>query len=269
MEDKEARVFILEIFEGYKKRKKNNELYNIDSQIPINIIKAYYYYIEKPNFNNVVDNYRKKYVYNESRVEKNISKEEQYGLCKIYDYIHNFNFEKDNFNIFTTSLIIHQKLYSGCLDSSFGGNLRDGSAILYNASVEVPDPNTAKNIHQSYIMKSNNIMSKLDKTDILNYINECVRITTELIKAQPFEDGNKRTFRSLLNLMFKRRNIPPVYIKISEKDEYKKVLLRALIDGNYDSLYHFYYYKICDSIYELDIIPRLINKVEDEKTKNK
>ena len=60
---------------------------------------------------------------NEARVEKNTTKEEQEGLGKIYDYIQNFNFNKDYFNVFTTSLILHQKLYSCCPNPEFGGTL--------------------------------------------------------------------------------------------------------------------------------------------------
>ena len=91
--------------------------------------------------------------------------------------------------------------------------------------------------------------------DLINYINYCVKLTTDLIKDQPFNEGNKRTFRSLLNLMFKLRNIPPVYINKNERDIYKKALFEGIIDNNYENIIGFYYHKICDSIYELDVKP--------------
>ena len=53
--------------------------------------------------------------------------------------------------------------------------------------------------------------------------------------------------------MFKRIDLPPVYIEVSEREEYKKNLTLALTEHDYNSLIRFYYYKICDAIMNLDI----------------
>jgi len=262
MDNREIRDFIHTIFEGYKKRKNNNTLYNIDSQIPENIIKAYYSYTEKISFDEIVEKFKQKYIYNESRVERNITMEEQAGLSEVYDYINNFNFNEEKFNIFVQSLCIHQKLYSKCNDTSFGGKLRDSEVFLYDSSVEVLPPKDAIKFFQKFLGDSDKIMKELGDKDIFEYINDCVKITTELIKAQPFSDGNKRTFRALLNLLFKSRGLPPVYIEVNEREEYKDALLKAMINNDYSSLNKFYYYKVCDSIYELDIEPT----IKKEKT---
>ena len=262
MDNHETRQFIHSIFEGYKKRKKENQLYDIDSKIPENIITTYYEYTDKISFKEIVENFKQKFIYNESRVERNISMEEQDGLSEVYDYINTFDFNKDNFNIFVQGLCIHQKLYSKCKETSFGGKLRDTEAYLYDSNVEVLPPKDAIKFFQKFLGDSNKIMNSLKEKDIFEYINGSIKITTELIKAQPFFDGNKRTFRALLNLMFKYRGLPPVYITVDERDEYKSALLKAMIDDDYSSLNKFYYYKICDSIYELDIEPSL----QKEKT---
>lgn len=262
MDNLGIREFIYHIFEGYKKRKESNNLYAIDSKIPENIITAYYQYTDKVNPDIIYRNYKKKYIYNESRVEFNITKEEQKGLGAVYDYINKFDFEKDKFNIFVQALYIHQKLYSECKDTSFGGQLRDGEVCLYDSNVEVLPPKDAIKFFQKYLGESDKIMGDLKSKNIFEYINECIKITTELIKVQPFFDGNKRTFRSLLNLMFKAKGLPPVYIKVKEREEYKEALLKAMIDNDYTYLNKFYYYKICDSIYELDIEPSLKNNTD-------
>ena len=259
MDNQEIREFIHSIFEGYKKRKTEKQLYNIDSKIPENIITAYYEYTDKISFDEIVEHFKQKFIYNESRVERNISLEEQDGLSEIYDYISDFDFSKNKFNIFVQALCIHQKLYSKCNEASFGGKLRDTEAYLYDSNVEVLPPKDAIKFFQKFLGESDKIMNELKEKDIFEYINESVKITTELIKAQPFFDGNKRTFRALLNLMFKYRGLPPVYITVDERDEYKSALLKAMINNDYSSLNKFYYYKICDSIYELDIEPA-INK---------
>ena len=135
--------------------------------------------------------------------------------------------------------------------------------------MEVPPADEAKKYFQSFLTKELPTVDVHDDFSVLDYINSCIYITTELIKAQPFADGNKRTFRSLLNLMFKKQNLPPVYIKTKERAEYKKALLMAMKDKNYLLLNQFYYYKICDSIYDLDIKPQLLGNFDDKPKQKK
>ena len=52
--------------------------------------------------------------------------------------------------------------------------------------------------------------------------------------------------------MFKLVDIPPVYVKDAEREEYIKAMNKAIVEKNYDDITMFYYYKICDSIIELD-----------------
>lgn len=253
MNNQEAREFIEVLSEGYKKRRKNNNLSEDTDFVPVKIIEIYHKSVEKPHFKNLVETYKKKYIYNEARIEKNISREEQRGLGEVYDYVSNFDYEKDNFNIFICAMLIHQKLYSKCPDSSFGGTLRDDQAILKGTYIDVTPGIEAQKYFNSFIGNSNFIFEPLKDDDIFSYIKGCIIVTVKLIKAQPFIDGNKRTFRALLNLMLKRINIPPIYIEIEQMEEYKKALFEAMINENYESIIRFYYYKICDAIVELDV----------------
>jgi prophage maintenance system killer protein len=96
-------------------------------------------------------------------------------------------------------------------------------------------------------------------TKIFDYIMECIDVMVDLIKLQPFNDGNKRTCRAVLNLLLKQIGIPPIYIKQEEREVYKTELLNAICNHDYSGLYQFYFYKIADSIVSLDI------KGEDNK----
>lgn len=261
MTNEEARLFISVISKGYKDRKRKHELYSSDDLIPEKIIEVYMNSVQKPQFNNLVDSYKKKYIYNEARIEKNTTKEEQKGLGEVYDYISNFDFDKDKFNIFIQSMLIHQKLYSKCPNPSFGGTLRDDQAILKDTTVNVMDAVEAKKYFNSFIASSDFIFDSYLKSDYFRYINECIILNVKLIAAQPFIDGNKRTFRALLNLLLKRINIPPIYIDLHEREEYKKALFDAIENNNYESIVRFYYYKICDAIVELDVDNSELNKV--------
>lgn len=256
MSDEQAREYIQLLFEAYKKRKTNQHSYKDDIYATKAIVEAYIKFVKKPKFSIIVDAYKKEYIHNESRVEKNISEEEKKGLGIIYDYIDSFDFSKDKFNIFTCSMTIHGKLYSQCPFSSFGGKLRTTTVFLEDTNIEIIDPESARAYFNSLIPKSDELFMNND--DIISYINTCIVETVKLIKIQPFEDGNKRTFRAVLNLLLKKLNIPPIYIEKYERETYKKVLIEAIKNDNYDPIIRFYYYKICDSIMTLDINKSLI-----------
>ena len=253
MNNEEARYFIQEMMHGYHQRKQDNRLYSMDDFIPENIITTYYEYVIKPEFSYLMEEYKKQFIFNEARVEQNVTPEEQAGLGVIYDYIQNFNFNKDYFNVFATSLLLHQKLYSLCPNPQFGGSLRDTDVIMNDLAVEVPTAEVAKREFNSYIATSNDIFLPLQHDDIFAYINQSVELTSKLIGLQPFADGNKRTFRALQNLLFKKISLPPIYIEPQERDEYKKCLFTALKDKQYQEITRFYYYKICDAIMNLDV----------------
>lgn len=217
------------------------------------LIKFYHQFESKKSYEEIMRDYKIRYIYNESKVEGKVTPEEQLGIGLVYDYIQNFNFEKDYFNIFTTSLIIHQKLYSQCFYKEFGGQLRSEAVYLNNSLIEVMEPEEAKKYFNSFISTSNDIFIPLNNNDILGYIENCIKTTTDLIKAQPFQDGNKRTFRSLLNLLLKKATIPPIFIDLNIRVEYKEALMEAMINNNYIKIYELYYRLIEQAIFELDL----------------
>ena len=59
-----------------------------------------------------------------------------------------------------------------------------------------------------------------------------------------------------------------MYVKTNEKKEYGKAMNKAIVENNFSDLEQFYYYKICDSIIELDILKRIANnnEMDDKKT---
>ena len=309
--DKDTLELLITAFQLYEIAKLDNNVYRKDEnlQIPKNLIEQYYKRI-KPNYNNMIYNFRRKYVSNELLVEKNDSPEERKGLNLVYDYIQNFDVDKDYFNIFASSLVIHSLLYrpldemnaSGISEikeealrlkdeakkeksleklkraqellrnvqyEKFGGQLRKGAVVLRDFNVDIPDAEEAMYLFNSYLSpeKIKEYEEALNNPDIFAYIDYAVNTTADLIGMQPFGDGNKRAFRSLLNLMFKKKNLPPVYITRKERKAYHEALEKALSEHDYSDLDAFYYYKICDSIYELDFQTYLNSSEKDNKNK--
>ena len=92
-----------------------------------------------------------------------------------------------------------------------------------------------------------------DPEAIIKYINACVILKCKLIKIHPFRDGNGRSVRAFINLLFKFANIPPIYIENKEKYKYQEAMNNALSLDDYTDILDFYYFKICDSIMALDL----------------
>ena len=256
----EAKEAILLLEEGYKEKRIEHRITAEEDYIPENIISLYCYFVNQSNYQVMIKAYKEQYIENEALVEPLVSKEEKIGLGKIYDYISSYDFVNKTPNIFIDALKIHCLLYSSCPHPEFGGKLRQDSVHLKGSSYEVIPADEARNLFQSYITKKFDI----DMNNILDYIDEVVRIIVDLIKVQPFMDGNKRTFRALLNLMLGKIGIPPIYIKQEEKELYRAALLEAIETGNYHKITRFYYYRICDSIVELDL-----NQTKEKDNENK
>ncbi len=269
--DEDARNFIEEIFKGYVRRKRNKTLYSKDDLIPQLIIGAYYTYVERTDTNEVFSSFKRKYIYNENQLEDVHELKERQGLSKVYDYIQNY----ENYNSISiyNLLVIHQHLYSLVAHPEFGGSFRaidvylPGSGINLTNYDHIPAEMQKLYIESIELAKRGvSIFVEPTPEKILTYINDCIKMKCKLIKIHPFFDGNGRSSRALLNLYFKIAGIPPVYVTKDERLEYQEAMNKAICDIEYapdfSSINRFYYYKLCDSIVQLDI-----QKKKDEKTK--
>lgn len=255
--------FIKKLFIRYLDKKKNNKLYDIDklnNHIAEFIITMYYSSENKLDFTGHYANFKRKYIINENRVEDVHTKEERSGLGLVYDYI-----QTDDWKVYKDILAvlicqINSILYSNMPYKGYGGSFRKVNASITNSDVKTEDYNNIMNS----VYALNDDFTKLqdfaklinntnDSTLILAYVNQCLKLSCELIRIHPFLNGNGRTIRALTNLMFKWINLPPIYVKLKEKDEYILAMDEAIRLNNSNRIQKFYYYKICDSIIDLDI----------------
>lgn len=282
LNDVEAREYIALLFDGYEKRKKEKKLYKHDN-VPEIIIKTYYTYVKKPSFDRLLYNFKRRYLYNENKMEQVHSIEEQKGLSCVYDYV-NKRKDVENISIYDLSSI-HEALYSKAKHPEFGGRYRnqdiyllsEDDGIINGGNVELcpywnitHEMNLLRPEVDELVKSGIRLGQNSDPNEILKYINDCVILKCKLIKIHPFRDGNGRSIRAFINLLFKLANIPPVYIENKEKYKYQEAMNNALVLNDYTDIFDFYNFKICDSIMALDLaVKNDISFNDYEESKNK
>lgn len=262
-EEIDIETMIQVAFSIYKSKKNN---YNSYDFIPQNLIKLYYSRDNNhSDFKDIMANFKKKYIEQESKLEGVHTPEEIDGLGVVYDYIRSDEWQKCA-NIYII-MIINSKLFSLTPCPEAGGQIRNADCFLTNSDINTcPYPQISQEIAKLYCLfqtllkegteiSLNNTIDNEDK--IIEYINECLKLKCQLIKIHPFPEGNGRTMRALVNLLFKVAGLPPVYVRLSERKKYLEAMHKAMAENDYSAINKFYYYKICDSILELDVNQRI------------
>lgn len=224
--------------------------------LPQNLIKLYYNIMDDVNFDLLKKSFVKKYIYNESEVEAVHEHWERKGLREMYNYIHQYDTSK--MDIYTI-LELHEQLYKYAPNPDFGGHFRTIDVYLPGSGTNLSEWRSIryefvelKPYVKELIEKGKHLNGTNDFDELFKYIEECIKLNTDLIRIHPFFDGNGRCIRGFTNMMFELANIPPIYILKSERLKYRQAIRKTDI-GEYDDLINFYYYKICDSIVELQL----------------
>lgn len=253
---------IQEMFMGYKQRKQRRQLYGVDENIPNDLIGLYYELGDRMPFDSLKNAFVSRYITQESRLEEVHSPEEIEGLRAMYEYIHSD--ESDYmFNIYTLKEL-HEKLYSKAPYPEFGGTFRRDDVYLPGTGTEIAEWSMIRpmlNELDKDVLLLWDLAPEVrvceDADVMLDYLDEVVVLGCKIIKVHPFKDGNGRSVRGFMNKLLEAAGLPPVYIKANERTEYHKAMNKANNDGDYTDIKNFYHYKVCDSIVELDINPRV------------
>ncbi len=268
-------IIIQEMFMGYKQRKQRKQLYSSDNTLPTTLITLYYEFSpNKISFERLKSAFVSRYIKEESKLEGVHNDAEVEGLRAMYEYIHSEESEY-MFNVYTLK-DIHKSLYSTTEHPEFGGEFRKHDVYLPGTGTELTEwsmiryeLNKLDPEITGLVEMAPEIRECGDAELLLAYMDECVTVGCKLIKIHPFGDGNGRAVRGFTNKMLEYVGLPPIYIKANERTEYHKAMNKANNEGDYTDIRNFYRYKVCDSIVELDINPRLRRQMNGEDTEDK
>ena len=213
-------------FNRYKEKRGSSSMYNMYDFIPQNLIKLYYSTdANHSDFKDIVSNFKKRYLEQESKLENVHSIEEINGLGLVYDYIRSDDW-LNCANIYIIFLI-NLKLFSLTPYPEAGGKLRNSDCYLKDSGINTfPYNQIDIEISKLYVtfdsllkrgIKLGEDFGVSNEEKLIEYINDCLKLKCKLIHIHPFYDGNGRTMRAMINLLFKLAGLPPIYVKFAER----------------------------------------------------
>lgn len=259
-DQEELESILKNLFFEYTEKRRTRKLYQDGKYgliIPKKLLMFYYQLDEnRHHLNQAGEDFLKHYVACESILEGAHLKSEKDGLKEMYEYLlsDEINYRFDIYSL----LELHQKLFSKVPFPEVGGVIRNGDAHLDGVPIDLTP---ASNIRYELKMLDYDLKEILEMKNqvksnpsyLFDYIDKCIILKCHLIKVHPFADGNGRTVRAFINKLFMDVGLPPIYISSSEIKMYKKAMQKAIgEEHDFSSIINFYYFKICDSIIELE-----------------
>lgn len=137
---------------------------------------------------------------------------------------------------------LHCRLFSKLsekYDEIRGGWFRDGDVKLAGTTVNPAPYRMISQIMDNLSWRILDILKKnangeLTNSEYLDKINECIY---EMIRMQPFADGNKRTARLLSNILYQEKGIPYVLVPVKDWDNYVDAWSSDTVDA-YNEMMH-------------------------------
>lgn len=128
---------------------------------------------------------------------------------------------------------LHSILYKYTPFSEYAGRYRNASAMIRSGAIqpaayyEIYDKINALDEELQLFLKEK------DNYKISKYIEKVAYFVYNFVVIHPFQDGNGRISRALLNWLLKVKNIPPIYIDYNCRNEYYAALAKIDKEGDY------------------------------------
>lgn len=132
-----------------------------------------------------------------------------------------------------TKLIEHEilnvhKIVLENIEAEYGGRYRTGQVRILGANFIPPNYLKIAELIRDLLAETNENPQKLDTVELVS------RFHHRLVWIHPFFDGNGRTARLLMNLLFMRVGFPPAIVLFNNRKQYYRALDLAN-NGNYDA----------------------------------
>ena len=103
-----------------------------------------------------------------------------------------------------------------------GGYYRTGNVHLAGTTVSTAEPRMIKQLMDNVSWRILDILKRnangeYSNSQYIDKINECIY---EIIRMQPFADGNKRTSRLLSNILYQEKGLPYVFVPVKDWGNY-------------------------------------------------
>ena len=120
---------------------------------------------------------------------------------------------------------LHERLFSKLsfkYDEQRGGYFRTASVNLAGTSVNTASPRMIPQLMDNVSWRildtlKKNANGELSNSQYIDRINESIY---EIIRMQPFADGNKRTSRLLSNILYQEKGLPYVFVPVKDWGNY-------------------------------------------------
>jgi Fic family protein len=157
-----------------------------------------------------------KEILNEKPKTKNPEEIETLGVAKAVEYIRDTKEE--------LSLKLLLKIHKLCFDGSknFAGKFRNVNVIVRNSAGQILHSGVPKEKLNDYL-NDFIVWYKENKTNFKPLILATI-LHNQFEHIHPFQDGNGRVGRLLLNYILLKNNYPPINIKLEDRQEYYKSL---------------------------------------------
>jgi Zn-dependent peptidase ImmA (M78 family)/fido (protein-threonine AMPylation protein) len=170
------------------------------------------------------------------------------GHATLYDYIHSTQDKLSAFMI----LKLNQLMYQFTPHPELTGKFRNTSNLVIQSKFETSDYRNISTQISNLDRSVQYLLTNLNALTLSDYIEQSIKIHHRLTVIHPFPDGNGRVTRAFLNWLFRLRKLPPVYIKLENKQKYFDALSCADQTNDYDPLYEIFYHEIFRSMIELN-----------------
>lgn len=162
------------------------------------------------------------------------------NLARLNEYMH----DKAVFTDITPDLIklIHQMLI-GVINDAIAGRFRTKGEYVRVGTHIAPSPEQVEGMMQ-------NALRQYSSEHSLHFLDQIARFHLEFETIHPFNDGNGRVGRILINWQLARLGFPPVIIRNKGKEKYYDTFGAYRFNHNTNGLTHLLYLALAESLHK-------------------